>query len=127
VRSLLLDTHVVLWAFGEPQRVRAEVRKLLVDPRVTVYVSSASVWEVEIKRAIGKLVAPQGFGAECVARGFDPLHIAFEHAELAGSLPGHHADPFDRMLIAQASVEGLQLVTADAIFGQYDVDVLDAV
>jgi PIN domain nuclease of toxin-antitoxin system len=121
----LLDTHVALWAFSEPERLRADVRALVVDPRVAVFVSSASVWEVEIKRALGKLVAPAGFGNECVERGFDPLHISFEHAEVAGALPPHHADPFDRMLIAQASVEGLQMVTADAVFRRYDVDVLD--
>jgi PIN domain nuclease of toxin-antitoxin system len=127
MRSLLLDTHVALWAFSEPERLRADVRALVADPRIEVFVSSASVWEVEIKRAIGNLVAPSGFGAECIARGFDPLHISFEHAEAAGSLPTHHADPFDRMLIAQALVEGLQLVSADTVFRRYEVDLLDPI
>ena len=122
--NLLLDTHVVLWVFGAPDRLSADVRRLIADPRHTVAVSSVTVWEVEIKRALGKLRAPAGFAALCGERGFDELPISFEHAERAGSLPPHHADPFDRMLIAQAQVEGYELVTRDRVFGAYDVRVM---
>ncbi len=89
-------------------------------------VSAASVWEIEIKRALGKLQAPAGFASTCIDRGFDPLQITFDHAELAGGLPPHHSDPFDRMLIAQAMAEELELVSQDPVFEHYDVRLLIA-
>lgn len=122
--TLLLDTHVVLWAFADPDRLSADVRSRITDPRHTVHVSAATIWEVEIKRALGKLRAPDGLHALCVERGFDPLDISLDHAVVAGSLPPHHADPFDRMLIAQAMVQRATVVTADAAFARYEVDVL---
>jgi PIN domain nuclease of toxin-antitoxin system len=124
VRHLLLDTHVVLWAFSDPARLSAPVRDAIADPRNVVAVSSATVWEVAIKCAIGKLAVPPGFGKECVERGFDPLDITFAHAEAAAALPPVHADPFDRMLAAQAAIEGLELVTADPVFEQYGLRVV---
>jgi len=123
--NLLLDTHVVLWALAEPQRLSPRVQALVTDPRRTVAISAATVWEVEIKRRLGKLRIPDGFATECLGRGFDELPIAFAHAEIAGRLPRHHDDPFDRMLIAQAMVEGYDIVTADDTFGRYDVRVID--
>jgi PIN domain nuclease of toxin-antitoxin system len=124
VRHLLLDTHVVLWAFSEPSRLSASVRDAIADPRNVVMVSSATVWEVAIKRAIGKLEAPAGFAQECTDRGFDALDITFAHAEAAAALPSIHADPFDRMLAAQAAVEGLELVSADSVFERYGLRVV---
>ena len=124
--ALLLDTHVVLWAFGAPERLHPKVRREIVDPRNAVFVSAVSIWEVEIKRALGKLRAPDGLGSLCRERGFDALDITFEHAVAAGSLPPHHADPFDRMLIAQAAVEHVTVVTADDAFRRYDVGVMFA-
>ena len=126
MRQLLLDTHVALWAFASPELLTTEVRTAITDPRNTVMVSAISVWEVEIKRALGKLDAPEGFAALCVDRGFDPLDITFRHAEVAGALPSHHTDPFDRMLIAQAITENLELVTKDRAMSKYDVRVLAA-
>jgi PIN domain nuclease of toxin-antitoxin system len=126
VRPILLDTHVVLWAFSEPERLSSAVRALIVDPKQSVLVSAASVWEVEIKRALGKLAAPDGFGRVCVDRGFDELPITFEHATAAGALPPHHSDPFDRMLVAQSLAEGAVVVTADAVFARYGVHVMAA-
>lgn len=124
--NLLLDTHVVLWALVQPDRLRDDVRVLITDPAHAVHVSAATVWEVEIKRAVGKLSAPDGFAAECADRGFDGLPIDLVHAARAGRLPPHHSDPFDRMLIAQAQLESLVIVTADGSFGDYDVERLDA-
>ncbi|MDP2290599.1 MAG: type II toxin-antitoxin system VapC family toxin [Actinomycetota bacterium] len=124
MRRLLLDTHVALWALSTPNELAPHVRAALEDPRNEVVVSAASVWEVEIKRAIGKLDAPDGFGSACAGRGFDALEISFSHAEVAGALPLHHGDPFDRMLIAQALVEGLELVTKDPAFAQYGIQVV---
>lgn len=89
-------------------------------------VSAASVWEIEIKRAMGSLDAPADIGAHALEVGYDALDITFDHAREAGRLPLHHRDPFDRMLVAQARVEGLTLVTADAALRAYDVPVLAA-
>ncbi len=126
MRRLLLDTHVALWALSAPGALKPNIRRLLEDPRTTVVVSAASVWEVEIKRALGKLESPSGFAATCIERSFDPLAITFDHAEMAGGLPQYHADPFDRMLIAQAMTEDLELVSHDRVFEQYDVRLLAA-
>lgn len=122
----MLDTHVALWVFAAPETLHASLRRALEDPRNSVAVSSVSVWEVEIKRALGKLTAPAGFGTTCIERGFDALPINFEHAELAAGLPQHHGDPFDRMLIAQAIVEDFELVSNDEVFEQYDVRLVRA-
>lgn len=124
MKHLLLDTHVVLWAFAQPERLPAAVRAEITDPRNVVLVSAASIWEVEIKRALAKLRAPDGLHELCMERGFDSLDISFDHAVRAGSLPAHHADPFDRMLVAQSLVEGVAMVTADPVFERYGVDVV---
>ncbi len=124
--NLLLDTHVVLWALVQPDRLRDDVRVLITDPAHAVHVSAATVWEIEIKRAVGKLSAPDGFAAECADRGFDGLPIDLVHAERAGRLPPHHSDPFDRMLIAQAIEDDLVLVSDDRAFDAYDVRAIDA-
>ena len=126
MRRVLLDTHVALWALSEPLTLKPAIRQLLEDPTTTVNVSAVSVWEVEIKRALGKLDAPDGFSSACIHLGFDPLAITFAHAEVAGRLPTHHADPFDRMLVAQAMSEDLEVVTQDPAFGHYDIRVLAA-
>ncbi len=89
-------------------------------------VSAVSIWELEIKRAVGKLKLPGDPAALVDYSGFDRLQITFEHASAAGRLPLHHRDPFDRMLIAQARVEGLTLITADEQLGAYDVPLLVA-
>ncbi len=123
---LLLDTHAVLWALGEPSTLSHAAFEAIADERNDVFVSAASAWEVAIKRALGKLVAPDDLEAKIVSQGFSPLPITFHHAESAGALPRHHADPFDRMLIAQAQAEGLTLVTRDAHMPRYDVRILGA-
>ncbi len=127
MRQLLLDTHVALWVFASPQLLKPEVRSAVTEPRNTVMVSAISVWEVEVKRALGKLDAPEGFAALCVDRGFDPLDVTFRHAEVAGALPLHHTDPFDRMLVAQAISENLEFVTKDRAMSAYDVRVVAAI
>ncbi len=124
--NLLLDTHVVLWALVQPDLLRDDVRVLITDPAHAVHVSAATVWEIEIKRAVGKLSAPDGFAAECADRGFDGLPIDLVHAARAGRLPPHHSDPFDRMLIAQAIEDDLVLVSDDRAFDAYDVRAIAA-
>ena len=123
---LLLDTHVLLWAIGDPERLRDPARTALWDPRNEVRVSVASVWEIGIKRALGKLTAPDDLGPHLEAANFEPLPISLEHTSVAGSLPLHHRDPFDRMLIAQAQLESLAIVTRDERFARYGVQLLAA-
>lgn len=123
--SLLLDTHVVIWWRSEPLRLCAPARSA-IEEADAVFVSAASIWEIEVKRAMGKVRLPERFSVGIAKSGFARLPITFEHAERAGSLPRHHGDPFDRMLVAQAQEEGLVLVTADEQLSLYDVKVLRA-
>ena len=121
---LLLDTHALLWALAEPDRLDARAREALQDGRNEVLVSAASIWEIAIKRAAGKLRAPDDLLDVIAASGFGTLAITAGHATLAGALPPNHRDPFDRMLVAQAQVESLTIVTRDQRLVAYDVDVL---
>jgi PIN domain nuclease of toxin-antitoxin system len=117
---LLLDTHVVLWWLEDDARLSRSAREsIAAEARVSV--SAVTVWEIAIKKALGKLMPPVNWPDEIIEFGFDPLPITFDHAVEAGALPRHHADPFDRMLVAQARIEGLTIVTADARVAQYDV------
>ena len=90
----------------------------------SVLVSAASIWEIEIKRSTGRLEAPTDVGERALDEGFEPLSITVAHALVAGRLPRHHRDPFDRMLLAQASVDALTLATADSTLSRYDVPLL---
>lgn len=120
---LLLDTHVFLWWRGEPARLTDNARSQIATAGI-VFVSSASAWEAAIKVSLGRLDLPDTFEAGVLASGFEKLPITFSHAERVASLPIHHRDPFDRMLVAQAQVEGLTLVTHDRLLAPYDVEVL---
>lgn len=122
---LLLDTHALVYALARPEALGEETRAVLVDPAHEVYFSAASIWEIEIKAALGKLERPSAdVAVEARAQGFTELVITSEHAVRAARLPLHHRDPFDRMLVAQALEEGLSLVTDDALVAAYDVAVL---
>ncbi len=103
-----------------------EVAVLVEDPRSEVRLSAATAWEIAIKRAAGRLEAPDDVAAVLAASGIEALPVTIAHAERAGSLPRIHADPFDRMLVAQAQIEGLTIVTRDAEIARYDVRVLAA-
>ena len=119
---LLLDTHVFLWATAEPGRLAPSVRQALTAPTNSILVSVASVWEIAIKRALGRLDFPlEELDAVLARAGFTHLLIDAGHAIAAGGLPRHHADPFDRMLVAQSQAEGLALVSEDAAIAAYDV------
>ena len=124
MKRLLLDTHVLLWWLGDDPRLGAGCRALMADPRNTVYVSAATVWEVGIKRALDKLDAPEGLADVVNEEGFEALLIGLAHGEYAAALPPLHRDPFDRMLVAQAQLEGLQLVSADTQLAAYGVSLL---
>jgi len=122
--NLLLDTHVVLW-WLMGNKLSPAASEVIGDPENMVLVSAASVWEMSIKSALGKLTVV-GDLIDSIVGEFDSLEISFEHAMAAGELPSHHRDPFDRMLIAQAIAENLTIVTRDSAFGRYNVEVLPA-
>jgi len=127
---VLLDTHVWLWMWGEPERLRNEARTIVEDPATELFVSAVSAWEIATKHAAGRLRLP----ATAEEWLLDPRHrrdvtelpITFDHAIRAGGLPPHHRDPFDRMLVAQAQVEGLVLASADPKLAAYEIESLPA-
>jgi PIN domain nuclease of toxin-antitoxin system len=123
---LLLDTHVVLWALGDPASLAERARAAISDPANVAVVSAASLWEVSTKQATGRISVPDDFVEEVWDAGFEPLPISAEHAWAAGALPLHHRDPFDRMLVAQAQLEGFTIVTGDSQLGAYQVAILAA-
>jgi len=120
--KLLLDTHLLLWAAGESARLSADARAFISDAENELFFSAASVWEIAIKRGLGR----DDFQADArlLRRGlldnsYNELAIGSEHAVAIDSLPPIHKDPFDRLLIAQAMVEGITLLTSDALVAQY--------
>jgi PIN domain nuclease of toxin-antitoxin system len=121
--SLLLDTHVVLWWLADDPTLAADIKDRL-DHEPGIYVSAATIWEVAIKQAIGKLPEPARLPERIQESGFRPLPISADHAIVAARLPMIHRDPFDRMLVAQAQVEELALVTRDENCRKYEVDIL---
>lgn len=127
---LLLDTHALLWWLADHRKLGRRARAAIADPRSVVSVSAASAWEIAIKVALGRLDLAEPPGV-CLAREiershFTPLPVTVEHATAVTDLPPHHADPFDRLLVAQARLESLTIVTADEAFDAYDVRTLDA-
>ena len=123
---LLLDTHALLWWLADSKELSVDARGAIADGSNEVVVSAASAWEVSIKRAAGKLRAPDDLTNAVEGAHLIPLPITLEHAIRAGALPAHHRDPIDRMLIAQALVEGLTIVTRDPRFEPYGVPLLAA-
>jgi PIN domain nuclease of toxin-antitoxin system len=117
---LLLDTHVLLWWLADDRKLAKDARVIIANPDNDVLVSSASLWEIAIKVALGRLEIELDDLEEAISRnGFRSLPIGFRHALIAGRLPNLHRDPFDRMLIAQASVEELRVVSHDRVFERY--------
>ena len=116
---LLIDTHVFLWAVTGNRRLKASARKTLSDAEA-VFVSAASLWEIAIKIGIGKLEGdPMQLAAAIEGSGFRELPVTARHAAAVAGLPMHHTDPFDRLLLAQAFMEPLRLVTADRVLEAY--------
>lgn len=124
--NLLLDTHVFLWAIDDSPHLSPAARAAITDGHNVVYVSAASAWEIGIKRGLGKLNIPPGdYMEEVRLHRFTPLDITSEHALAVETLPPHHKDPFDRLLIAQAQEERLTIVTRDQRVALYDVRVIE--
>ena len=125
--KLLLDTHILLWAAGQPEKLSESTRTLLISSENSLFFSAASIWEVIIKLGLGRedfKVDPYRLRKMLVVHGYTELPVTAEHALKVNSLPLLHKDPFDRLLLAQARVEGMLLVTCDAAVSQYQESVL---
>jgi PIN domain nuclease of toxin-antitoxin system len=120
--KLLLDTHVLLWAAGAPERLASDIRTLLDDPDNQPIFSAASLWEIAIKKSLGRgdfIVDARALRHGLLDNGYSELAVSGEHAVAVDALPPIHKDPFDRILVVQAIVESITLLTADAIVAQY--------
>lgn len=120
--KLLLDTQLLLWAASEPARLKVATRRLLEDPRHELLFSAASIWEVSIKASLGRDdfdADPRVLRRGLLDNGYAELPVTGAHAAAVLDLPSHHRDPFDRLLVAQAQVEGITLLTADATVARY--------
>jgi PIN domain nuclease of toxin-antitoxin system len=124
--NLLLDTHVILWCLSAPAKLHADTRDKLQDPGNAVFVSAVSAWEMEIKRALGKLRAPADLAEQVRQRRFTELPLHLRHVRALRGLPRLHRDPFDRMLVAQAIADNLALVSHDERVRAYPVKSLPA-
>jgi PIN domain nuclease of toxin-antitoxin system len=125
VSAVLLDTEALIWWDANDPRLGGNARAAIQEAS-EVYVSSASAWEIVIKSALGKLKTTRRPTQDVSDGGLRELPVTFEHAEAVRELPRHHADPFDRLIIAAAKVEGCAIVTSDEKFALYDVLVVDA-
>ena len=125
MKRLLLDTNVVVWLLlGDRDAVSALAVDALLDERNAVSLSAVSVWEIAIKRSLGKLNLAADWSRALARLDFDPLPVTGAHAQHVEQLPWHHRDPFDRLLIAQAALEDHALVSADSRMADYDVEVV---
>jgi len=128
--GILIDTHVLLWAAESSRKLGARARALIVDPASEIWLSAVSVWEIANKAAIGRLRVPHPtanwLSSSMRQNEIQPLALTQEHALAAAELPRHHEDPFDRLLIGQAQIEDLKIMTADAQFERYKVSLIDA-
>jgi PIN domain nuclease of toxin-antitoxin system len=124
--KVLLDTHTLLWWLSGDETLSPKACKAIASPKTTVYVSAASAWEIAIKKAVGKLQAPDDLVAALSANRFQHLPVTIEHALYAGSLPRHHDNPFDRMLVAQALLEKLTIITRDSLIPAYNPSLIKA-
>lgn len=126
MKRLLLDTHAFLWWLADDPRLGELARREIADTDNQVLVSAISIWEIEIKRALGKLAAPDDLVSAVADEGFAPLAVTLENAACAGKLPPIHGDPFDRMLVAQALCHELTIITQDAEIPKYQALVMSA-
>jgi PIN domain nuclease of toxin-antitoxin system len=121
---LLLDTHAALWFLAGDERLSGAAKDHLTDDSNRVLLSAVTVWEVALKRSLGKLVVPERYLSLLLDAGVQPLPVNLEHASAVEHLPPHHRDPFDRMLIAQAGIEGAALVSRDEALRRYGVTLI---
>lgn len=124
--SFLLDSHALLWALHAPGKLRPQALAVIRDRRHAVFFSAASAWELEMKASRGKLSLPQDWLVAADEAGFLHLPITAADGVASARLPWHHADPFDRVLVAQAQAHGLTMVTRDRLIAPYDVKLIEA-
>ena len=124
--KLLLDSHAFLWWLGDDNQLGPGARRAIENVDSLVYVSAATAWEIALKRANSKLEAPGDIREWIEQSAFSDLPVEVEHAVASAELPWHHKDPFDRLLVAQARIEDMTLVTRDDEVRQYEVSILDA-
>jgi PIN domain nuclease of toxin-antitoxin system len=124
VKGLLLDTHIVLWWLSEPSRIPSSIRKKIADPEIPVFVSAGCLWEMSIKCSLGRLRMPNNLLEVLARESMEILAIDARHALEVGNLPLIHQDPFDRIQLAQAKIEGLTLVTRDQKLQRYGIPIL---
>lgn len=122
--NYLLDTHVLLWWLGDLPQLSDDAREIIASPENLIFVSAASAWEITIKKSIGKLEAPDDLASASASCRFEALPVSVEHAQQVGALPPHHTDPFDRMLVAQATIENLTLISRDRKMHLYEIQIL---
>jgi PIN domain nuclease of toxin-antitoxin system len=122
--KLLLDTHAALWLLSADERLSANAKRHLVDATNRVLLSAAVVWEIAIKRSLGRLVVPEEYLSLLLDAGVGALGVSIEHAAAVEHLPPHHRDPFDRLLVAQATVERAAVVSGDSALGAYGITVV---
>jgi PIN domain nuclease of toxin-antitoxin system len=121
---LLLDTHAALWWLTDDRRLSGEAVRLLDDESHEILLSAAVVWEVAVKRSLGKLNAPEDFAGALLSGGAHAVPVTVDHAAAVEQLPWHHRDPFDRILVAQAQIERATLVSGDEALAAYGVPVV---
>jgi len=122
--KLLLDTHAALWFLSGDTRLSENAKRQLTDDTNRILLSAAVVWEVAIKRSLGKLAVPAEYLSLLLDAGVQPLAVSIAHAAAVEQLPPHHRDPFDRMLVAQAGIEGASVVSRDDALRPYDVTLI---
>lgn len=116
---ILLDTHLLLWWLMDDPALSAEARALVSERENVVFISAVTMWEIWLKQSLGKLRLPADFEAKMTDEAFENLPLTYQHTRQLASLPWHHRDPFDRMLVAQARYENLVLLTADQVVSTY--------
>ncbi len=122
--NLILDTHIILWWLDDNNLLPQKYRLAIADKNNICFISAASIWEISIKSAIGKLDIPDNYLEVLLDQNFRELPISWQHAGKVSHLPMYHKDPFDRLLIAQAIVDNLTLLSVDKVISKYDVDIL---
>ena len=123
--NLCLDTHILLWWLDDNPSLSKKGKTVIADTNNLIILSAAVIWEMRIKQALGKLEIAANFYTVLKQQGFEMLPISSDHAYAVGDLPMYHRDPFDRMILAQAKLENLTIVTHDAIFHKYGIPILE--
>jgi PIN domain nuclease of toxin-antitoxin system len=122
--KVLLDTHAVIWWLADDPNLTETQRKAIQDKRNTCYISAATIWEISIKKGLGKLSIDPGYLDQLRSEGFVELAVSWKHSQAIQDLPLYHRDPFDRILVVQAQLEGMSLVSGDETIKKYDLTII---